>query len=136
VTPAGVATGVIVSGTNDNRLQFTNPMPASGTNNIGAVAPATLTAWTALGFGTVPTTVTGGATTCTLGNTSALSDSTHTLTSFLTAYPNAASGLTIGTFTPGQIRYFTINMLIPAQSPNLLQGRKATFDMSWTLTQS
>jgi hypothetical protein len=136
-----VAPGVLVSGTPDNKLQISNPMPASGTNGIAILNPNPNTASgvTNLGF-TANQASTGGAQTCTLGNALSSDDATHTIGNYQSLYPTSGAGLPMGNLSmanaPGDTRYYAIRILLPEGSDNQLQGRKATFGLTWTLLQS
>jgi hypothetical protein len=125
--------GVIVAGTTSNTLQITNPTPLSGTNNIGMATPSGSSALTSLGL-TSLTAATGGQASCTLN--SASPDHTHTLANFLAEYPTSASALPLSTLTPNQTRWYKLSLMLPPGADNQLQGRKVTFSISWSLTQS
>ena len=125
--------GVLVAGTTSNTLQVSNPVPASGTNNIAMVAPSGNSALTDLGL-TSLTVQSGGQTSCSL--TSSAPDHTHTLGNLLAAHPTAPAGLPLSTLTPNQTRWYRLTLMLPPGADNELQGRKVTFSMSWTLTQT
>jgi hypothetical protein len=77
----------------------------------------------------------GGAT----GNTCNFSDTTKTVATFVTAHNSATSGLSGGAIAAGETQYYTIGLKLIDSGPgadNALQGRQATFDLSWFMEQA
>jgi hypothetical protein len=129
---------VLVAATTDGKLQISSGKTGTLSNVTITTPTAGNSALALLGFTTGTTANVGTfATTdqiCTLS--SAAPDNTHTLSNYLASYVTGASGLPMGTLTPNQSRWFRITLLLPAGADNLLQGRKATFSLSWALIQS
>jgi len=70
------------------------------------------------------------------GTTCDFSDTSQTIAAFASAYPNAGSGLSIGSgLNAGTSVYFKVGLLLPTGADNSYQGRKATFDLNWFLAQ-
>lgn len=132
---AATSGGELAAATTDGKLQL-----SSGTTGVtSAITIATPTAGAGasalakLGF-TTGTTSSGNQQTCSLS--AANPDNTHTLSNFLAAYPTSSPGVDMGALSPSGVRYYRIQMLLPTGADNLLQGRKATFSLTWTLVQS
>jgi predicted ribosomally synthesized peptide with SipW-like signal peptide len=74
----------------------------------------------------------GGAT----GVTCDFSDATKTLAAFQSAYNSSSNGLTIGSgMASGASVYVKIAVQLPSSADNTYQGRQATIDFSWHITQ-
>jgi hypothetical protein len=58
-----------------------------------------------------------------------------TLSSFGTAYPNAGTSISLGAAAAGTSRYFTIGLQMDSSSGNSMQGRQASFGLTWQLVQ-
>ena len=72
----------------------------------------------------------GTATTC------AMTDTTKTLSAFRTAYPSAASPKAIGSgLAAGTSAYVKVTVQLPSTADNTVQGRTASFDLTWHLDQ-
>jgi len=87
--------------------------------------------WSDAAFSTPLVCLYGGA----AGNTCNFSDTTKTLGDFATNYSNSSNGLSIGSLTAGSSAYFTIGVKSPSTAGNSLQGRKATQDFDWYISQ-
>lgn len=125
----------LVAVTTTGALQISTGTSSAG-NSIAIAAPTSgNSALTKVGFNAGGgASATGGQTTCTLASGSP--DHTHTLGTFLAAYPTAPAGLPLSTLTPNQTRWYRLTLMLPPGADNELQGRKVTFSMSWTLTQT
>jgi hypothetical protein len=135
---AVTGTGELVAATTGGKLQISSATTGA-TSNVTIATPgagAGSSALTTLGFtsGNPAATSTGNQTICSLS--AAAPDATHTLSNYLAAYPTGTTGLAMGTLSPNQSRWYRITMLLPTEADNLLQGRKATFSLSWTIIQS
>lgn len=76
----------------------------------------------------------GGA----VGNVCDFSDTAKTLTAFKTAYIDFANGLSVGPLAAAggaDTTWITIGVKLPATAGNNLQGRTATMDLNWRITQ-
>jgi hypothetical protein len=130
--------GELVAATTGGKLQISSATTGA-TSNVTIATPgagAGSSALTKLGFtsGNPASTSTGNLTICSLS--AAAPDATHTLSNYLAAFPTGTTGLAMGTLSPNQSRWYRITMLLPTEADNLLQGRKATFSLSWTIIQS
>jgi hypothetical protein len=82
----------------------------------------------------------GTATTCLYGGGTAtvcdFSDAAKTLKAFQTAYNSSSNGLAIGTgLGAGASAYFKVGVKLPLDADNSFQGRKATSDLTWWISQ-
>ncbi|HEX8599452.1 MAG TPA: TasA family protein [Chloroflexia bacterium] len=74
----------------------------------------------------------GGAT----GATCDFSDATKTLSAFQGAYGSSGSGLTVGSgLAAGASVYVKIAVQLPTDANNSFQGRQATMDFNWYMSQ-
>ena len=62
-------------------------------------------------------------------------DTTKTLGAFATAYPSAASGLSMGALATGASAYVKVGVKLPSDADNTYQGRRASISLSWQLEQ-
>lgn len=60
---------------------------------------------------------------------------TRTLDTFDTAYPDAATQLSMGSLNAGASRYLRIYLTLPSSADNTYQGRQATFGFNWAIAQ-
>lgn len=67
-------------------------------------------------------------------NTCNFTDNTKTLANYASTYP-VGSQQSLGSLAAGASRYFEIGVNFPSASGNTFQGRAATFDVTWVLTQ-
>jgi spore coat-associated protein N len=67
--------------------------------------------------------------------TSCAFDSSRTLDTFDSSYPDAATQLSIGSLNAGASRYFRIYLTLPSTADNTYQGRQATFGFNWAIAQ-
>jgi predicted ribosomally synthesized peptide with SipW-like signal peptide len=84
------------------------------------------------GFTTPSACLYGGAT----GATCDFSDATKTLGAFQTAHASSGTGLSIGSgLTAGASVYVKVAVQLPSSADNSFQGRQATMDFNWYLSQ-
>lgn len=79
---------------------------------------------------------TSSSTTC----STSFPDATKTLANFNSTYPSSASGdaITVGSgpgIAAASSGYFTVGFEVPPATDNTYQGRSATFDVSWFISQ-
>lgn len=65
------------------------------------------------------------------GPTCDFSDLAATVSAFASAHSDPASGLDMGALSTGTPRYFRVRLRLVPSAGNPVQGRKASFDMSW-----
>jgi hypothetical protein len=85
-------------------------------------------------FGTPSACLYGGAT----GATCDWSDATKTLSAFVAAYPNLASGLSAGSLAASggaNTTWIRIGVKLPSNADNSYQGRSASLAFNWHITQ-
>jgi predicted ribosomally synthesized peptide with SipW-like signal peptide len=70
--------------------------------------------------------VTGVGVTCAFG---------PSLAALATAHGDFANGLALDALTPGQTRWYRVRLLLPASAGNTLQGRSATFGLTWRMVE-
>jgi len=73
-----------------------------------------------------------------VANTCDFSDTAQTLRTFVTAHHDAASGLSAGSLAAAggaDTAWFTIGVQLPSTVDNTYQGRSASLDLSWHITQ-
>ncbi len=84
------------------------------------------------GFTTPSACLYGGAT----GATCDFSDATKTLSAFQAAYGSSGSGLTVGSgLAAGASVYVKVAVQLPSSADNSFQGRQATMDFNWYISQ-
>ena len=88
--------------------------------------------WSSSNFTSPSACVYGGAQ---VANTCDFSDATKTLSNFNTSYNSSSSGLSLSGLNAGASKYYTIGVKLPQSGGNNLQGRQATFDLTWFLSQ-
>lgn len=69
-----------------------------------------------------------------VGNVCAF-DEAETLATFSASYPNAGTSLGLGAMPAANARYFTIGIEMDADAGNTMQGRTASFGLTWSLVQ-
>jgi hypothetical protein len=112
-----------------------SPGPAAGETYNGTGDPCTaidlyVQEFTNAGRGTALTCLYGGGdgTTCDY-------DDAKTLAAFGTEYPDADDAISFGPAISGATRYFTVGVKMPSSAGNSMQGRTATFGLTWSLVQ-
>jgi predicted ribosomally synthesized peptide with SipW-like signal peptide len=70
----------------------------------------------------------GTATTCAY-------DTSKTLAAFSTAYPSSTTAVALGATAKNTSRYFRIGLQMDASAGNNMQGRQASFGVTWALAQ-
>jgi predicted ribosomally synthesized peptide with SipW-like signal peptide len=109
----------------------------SGTGSPCGAVQLYIQQWSDSGFSTPLACLYGGSS----GSTCNFSDSTKTLATFASTYNSSGSALTIkgdGTnngLAAGASSYFTIAVQLPSTADNTLQGRQASIDFNWYVTQ-
>lgn len=84
------------------------------------------------GFTTPSACLYGGAT----GVTCDFSDATKTLSAFQSAYGSSGAGLSVGSgLASGASVYVKIAVQLPSDANNSFQGRQATMDFNWHMSQ-
>jgi hypothetical protein len=72
------------------------------------------------------------------GATCDFSDTSKTLTAFVTAYPNLAGGLSAGSLAANggaDTTWIRIGVKLPSTADNTYQGRSAALALNWHITQ-
>ncbi|MCU1374816.1 MAG: hypothetical protein JWO68_2102 [Actinomycetia bacterium] len=107
-----------------------------GTGGIVTIATPTTSArsaLTAIGF------VTGATNTGSASNGACTADSAHSLEGIASAYTNATDtpSLDMGALTTGAptTRYYRLTLTLPSTAGNDVQGRLATFGLTWRIDQ-
>ena len=133
LTTAGQDPNLItVTGSPDFKIQI-NSVSIDATHNLTSATPSTGTSGLAtLGF-TNGQTAAGGGTTCSLA--AAVPDSYHTLSNFLSAYSTTALDMGSIANNVGATRWLRLTLALPTGADSQLQGRKATFDLRWVITE-
>jgi hypothetical protein len=103
-----------------------------GTGSPCSILQLYVQQWSDAAFSTPLACLYGGAT----GNTCNFSDTTKTLGAFATTYSSSSNGLSIGSgLNGGASAYFTIGVQSPSSADNTYQGRQATQDFDWYISQ-
>ena len=114
----------------------TNSSPASenyhGSSNPCSSIQIYVQQWTNSNYTGAAACLYGGAQ---VANTCDFSDATKTLSNFNTSYNSSGSGLSLSGLSAGTSKYYTIGVKLPQSGGNNLQGRQATFDLTWFLSQ-
>jgi hypothetical protein len=115
-------------------ITFSTPTPgATGNVTIATPTTAARTALASLGF------VTGATNTGSSGAVACTSDSAHSVEGLTSAYTNATNTpmLDLGPLTTGAptTRFLRISLTLPSTAGNDVQGRLATFGLTWRIDQ-
>ncbi len=101
-----------------------------GTGNMCSTLILYVQKYTNGTYSTTSTCVYGGGT----AQTCDFSNAAKTLTDFTTTYTSGAPA-DLGALTSGSTNYYEIGISFPSSAGNSLQGRTATFDLTWVLQQ-
>ncbi len=101
-----------------------------GTGSACGTVQLYIQQWTTAARTVVQSCLYGGAL---VANTCDFSDTTKTVGAFQAAHPNLAAGQSLGALNAGSSVYLTIGVALPNTVGNNIQGRSASFDLTWNI---
>jgi hypothetical protein len=98
-----------------------------GGSTVAIAAPGNgFSALTTIGMASGTTATTGGLTTCSY-------DAVHNVDDYVSNYSTSANGLSLGGLNVSITNVYKLRFQLGSGADNQLQGRKATFDLTWLL---